>query len=95
MTSTTTQKPGLGVAAPETGPNETAGSSHHRVYHSLADPLTCTCPRCTAWRENVRDKVHHARTRHTAKQHTLIELTQALASGEGPASIYELLRRAH
>jgi len=88
------EMPGLGAATPETGPNGTAEGSTPG-YHSLRDPLTCECPRCTAWRENVRDKVHHARTRHTAKQHTLIELTQALASGEGPASLYELLRRAH
>lgn len=64
-----------------------------RQHTALSDPLTCTCARCTEWRESVRDKAHAARTRHTAKQHTLIELSQALASGEGPASIYELLRR--
>ena len=86
------EMPGLGVATPETGPNETAGSSHHRVYHSLADPLTCECPRCTEWRESVRDKAHAARTSRT-KKHSLIELQEALATGEGPASIYELLRR--
>lgn len=85
------EMPSLGVAAPETGPNETAEGSTPG-YHSLRDPLTCTCARCTEWRESVRDKVHAARTRHT-KRHSLMELSQALASGEGPASIYELLRR--
>ena len=29
------------------------------------------------------------------KRHSLMELSQALATGEGPASLYELLRRAH
>jgi hypothetical protein len=85
------EMPGLGVAAPETGPNGTAEGSTPG-YHSLRDPLTCTCPRCTAWRENVRDRAYAARHRRT-KRHSLIELSQALASGEGPASIYELLRR--
>ena len=86
------ERPDLGAATPEAGQHRTAGSSHHRVYHSLADPLTCECPRCTEWRESVRDKAHAARTSRT-KKHSLIELQEALATGEGPASIYELLRR--
>lgn len=85
------EMPGLVVAATETGPNGTAEGSTPG-YHSLRDPLTCTCPRCTEWRESVRDKAHAARTRRT-KTHSLIELQEALATGEGPASIYELLRR--
>lgn len=63
-----------------------------RQHTALSDPLTCTCARCTEWRESVRDKAHAARTRRT-KTHTIRELQEALATGEGPASIYELLRR--
>ena len=63
-----------------------------RQHTALSDPLTCTCARCTEWRESVRDKAHAARTSRT-KKHSLAELQEALATGEGPASIYELLRR--